>query len=98
MVAVRDGAVPAWDRDVLDAVNGLPGWLCPPIWPVQQLGVLVIGPVVALIAALTRRYRLALAALIATVAKLLREDVVKAMVSRQRPGTSIGGDIELRAM
>lgn len=96
MLAVRDGDVPGWERDAFDGLNGLPGWLYPPIWPVQQLGVLVIGPLVALVAALTRRYRLALAALIATAAKLLLEDVVKAMVSRQRPGTSIGDDIELR--
>jgi membrane-associated phospholipid phosphatase len=96
MFIVRDGTVPDWEGNVFDGVNGLPGWLYPAIWPVQQLGVIVIGPVVALIAALTRRYRLALAALIATAAKLLLEDVVKAMVSRQRPGTSIGGQIELR--
>ncbi len=57
---------------------------------------LVIGPIVALVAALTRHFRLALAALLATVAKLALEEVVKAMVSRERPGTSIGGDIEMR--
>src|ERR671910_195605 len=43
-----------------------------------------------------RRFRLALAALLATVAKLALEQVVKAMVTRERPGTSIGGDIETR--
>jgi undecaprenyl-diphosphatase len=96
MISVRDGTVPGWERDVFDAVNGLPDWLYPPAWPIQQLGVLVIGPIVALVAALTRRFRLALAALLATVAKLTLEQVVKAMVSRERPGTSIGGDIETR--
>jgi membrane-associated phospholipid phosphatase len=96
MVIVRDGTVPAWERNAFDAVNDLPGWLYPPAWPLQQLGVLVIGPIVALVAALTRHFRLALAALLATVAKLALEDVVKAIVSRERPGTSIGGDIETR--
>jgi glycosyltransferase 2 family protein len=96
MIVVRDGTVPGWERDVFDAVNGLPDWLYRPTWPLQQLGVLVIGPIVALVAALTRHFRLALAALLATVAKLALEDVVKAIVSRERPGTSIGGDIETR--
>jgi glycosyltransferase 2 family protein len=96
MIVVRDGTVPGWERDVFDAVNGLPDWLYRPTWPLQQLGVLVIGPIVALVAALTRHFRLALAALLATVAKLALEQVVKAMVTRERPGTSIGGDIETR--
>jgi len=96
MIIVRDGTVPGWERDVFDAVNGLPDWLYRPTWPLQQLGVLVIGPIVALVAALTRHFRLALAALLATVAKLALEQVVKAMVSRERPGTSIGGDVETR--
>jgi glycosyltransferase 2 family protein len=96
MVIVRDGTVPAWERNAFDAVNDLPGWLYPPAWPLQQLGVLVIGPVVALVAALTRHFRLAVAALLATLAKLALEDVVKAIVSRERPGTSIGSDIETR--
>jgi glycosyltransferase 2 family protein len=96
MIVVRNGTVPGWEHDGFDAVNDLPGWLYPLLWPVQQLGVLVIGPVVALVAALTRRYRLAVAALLATAGKLLLEDLVKATVSRERPGTSIGGDIELR--
>jgi membrane-associated phospholipid phosphatase len=96
MIVVRDGTVPGWERDVFHAVNDLPDWLYPAVWPVQQLGVLVIGPIVALVAALTRRFRLALAALLATVAKLALEQVVKSMVSRERPGTSIGSEIETR--
>jgi undecaprenyl-diphosphatase len=96
MIVVRDGNVPGWERDVFHAVNDLPDWLYPAAWPLQQLGVLVIGPIVALVAALTRHFRLALAALLATVAKLALEQVVKAMVTRERPGTSIGGDIETR--
>ena len=96
MIVVRDGNVPGWERDVFHAVNDPPDWLYPAAWPLQQLGVLVIGPIVALVAALTRRFRLALAALLATVAKLALEQVVKAMVTRERPGTSIGGDIETR--
>ena len=50
----------------------------------------------AIIAAITRRFRLALLLLVATVAKLGLERVVKAMVSRQRPATSIGPDVHRR--
>ncbi len=96
LIAVRDGAVPAWERSTFDAVNGLPGWLYPLLWPFQQLGVVIWGPVLALAAAVTRRYRLAVALVGATVAKLVLERVVKAIVTRERPGTSIGSDAELR--
>jgi len=96
IVLVRDGAVPAWERSTFEAVNGLPGWLYPVLWPFQQLGVVIWGPVLALVAVVTRRYRLAVALVGATVAKLVLERVVKAVATRERPGTSIGSDAELR--
>ena len=55
-----------------------------------------MGPAVALGAAMGRRFRLAVAALAATVGKLALERVVKLVVSRQRPATSIGPDVTLR--
>ena len=96
MIIVRNGTVPAWERSIFHAVNDLPSWLYRPLWPFQQLGALAVGPVVAVGAALWKRYRLAIALLIATIAKLVLERVVKAMASRQRPGTSIGKDVHLR--
>jgi membrane-associated phospholipid phosphatase len=96
MGVVRDGHVPDWERSVFDAVNGLPGALYPVLWPFQQIGVIVVGPILAIVAALLRRYRLALALVLATVGKLVLERVVKAAVTRERPGTSIGATAELR--
>jgi membrane-associated phospholipid phosphatase len=96
LVVVRDGTVPGWERSVFRAVNDLPEFLYRPLWPFQQLGALLIGPLVALIAVLFRRYRLAIALLIATAAKLVFERLVKVVSSRQRPGTSIGSDVHLR--
>ncbi len=90
MIAVRNGSVSGLEKAVFHAVNDLPGALYPVLWPFQQLGAILVGPIVALVAAVTRRYRLALAVLAATVAKLVTERVVKAIVSRQRPGTSVG--------
>jgi membrane-associated phospholipid phosphatase len=96
IIVVRNGEVPGAEEAVFDGVNGLPGALYPVLWPFQQLGVLIVGPIAALVAALTRRFRLALLLLAATIAKLGLERVVKAVVTRRRPGTSIGPDIELR--
>jgi membrane-associated phospholipid phosphatase len=96
MVAVRHGSVSAAERSVFHAVNDLPAALYPVLWPFQQLGVIVIGPVAAIVAALFRKFRLALVLLILTVAKLGLERVVKVFVSRERPGTSIGHDVHAR--
>ena len=96
MLAVRDSSVSDVEESVFDVVNGLPGALYPVLWPFQQLGVLVVGPIAALVAACFRRFRLALLLLVATVAKLVLERAVKAVVSRARPATSIGPDVELR--
>jgi membrane-associated phospholipid phosphatase len=96
MLAVRHGSVSELEKSTFRAVNDLPGAFYPVLWPFQQLGVLVVGPVTAIIAALFRRFRLAGALLVATAAKLGLERVVKSLVSRQRPGTSVGGDVHLR--
>ncbi|MDP8936905.1 MAG: phosphatase PAP2 family protein [Actinomycetota bacterium] len=96
MVAVRNSTVTGVEEDAFRGVNDLPGALYPVLWPFQQLGALLVGPVVAVVAAAFRRYRLAVMVLLATVAKLVLERVVKAIVTRTRPGTSIGPDVELR--
>jgi membrane-associated phospholipid phosphatase len=96
MVIVRNGTVSAPERSVFRTINDLPDWLYRPLWPFQQLGALAVGPVVAIVAAALRRFRLAIALLVATVAKLGSERLVKAIVSRQRPGTSVGQDVHLR--
>ncbi len=58
MVAVRHGSVSAPERRIFHAINDLPGALYPVLWPFQQLGVLIAGPIVALVAlvCLTRVY------------------------------------------
>ena len=96
MLIVRDGTVSGVEETVFNAVNELPGALYPVVWPFQQIGALLVGPLVALVALVLRKYRLAIAALVVTVLKLVTERAVKAVVSRQRPGTSIGPDVELR--
>src|SRR4051795_6182667 len=96
MLAVRNGSVSGFEESVFRAINDLPGVLYPVLWPFQQLGAVLVGPLVAVIALILRRYRLAIAALLVTVAKLLLERAVKVVVSRQRPATSIGLDVHRR--
>jgi undecaprenyl-diphosphatase len=96
MILVRDGDVSRFERSVFRKINDLPGALYPVLWPFQQLGSLFMGAVVAVIATLLRRYRLAIAAILVTLAKLATERSVKVIVSRSRPGTSIGPDVHMR--
>jgi undecaprenyl-diphosphatase len=88
-VVARDGTVGTTEREVFDAINGLPDGLLPVAQAAQFLGVLVIGPIVALAAALLRRWRLAIAAALITIGKLAAERTVWELVQRQRPGTSL---------
>jgi membrane-associated phospholipid phosphatase len=87
-VLARDGDVDAWERAIFHAINGLPPWLEPPMQAVQMLGVLLIGPAVAIVALAFAKPRLAVAALAATLLKLGSERVVKLAVERQRPAVS----------
>lgn len=86
--AAADGGVDGWERAVFQAINGLPSWLEPPMQAVQLLGVLAVGPAVAVVALAFSRPRLAMLALLATVLKLGTERAVKSVVERQRPATS----------
>ena len=94
-VIASSGKVGWFEADVFHLVNDLPGALYYPLWPFMQLGNLVIGPVVAIVAAVLRRWRLALAAVAVTVSKLLLERVVKDLVVRRRPA-SVLTDVNLR--
>jgi glycosyltransferase 2 family protein len=96
LLLVRDGEVPGWERSTFLTVNGLPSFLYVPTWPLQQLGVLVVGPILALVALVLRRWRLAGAVVAATVAKLVVERLVKAVATRERPGVSIGDEAHFR--
>jgi undecaprenyl-diphosphatase len=88
-IAVRDGTAGPIELRVFRAVNGLPDGLSPPMQAAQLLGVLAVGPLVALVALALRRWRLAAAAALATLGKLAAERVVWELVERSRPGSSI---------
>jgi hypothetical protein len=88
-VVVADGRVGSAERAVFHAVNGLPGWLYRPMLVAQYLGVLAMPLVVAVGALSFRRWRLAAALVLVVPLKLAAEKVVKQLVQRERPGTTV---------
>lgn len=101
LVAAIAGAsrpqIPAAEVRAFRAINGLPGWLFWVFWAPMQLGNLVVGCLVGLLVAwAVGSWRVALAVVIATGAKLVVERVVRRRMAsflevRQRPGTSQPG-------
>jgi membrane-associated phospholipid phosphatase len=89
MLFARNGTVGSVEARVFHAINGLPDALSPVMTKVQLLGIIAVGPVVAIVALIFRRWRLAIAAVIITAAKLLSEREVWKIVQRDRPGITI---------
>ncbi len=93
-LAARGGQVSRPERAVFRAVNELPDRLQRPMWLAQLAGVLAAPLVVAGVALLRRRWRLALALGLLPPAKLIAERMVlKQLVERQRPGRTEPGAI-----
>lgn len=84
------GQVGPTERAAFHALNDLPGALTPALWVAQLSGVIVVPLLLAVAALCLRRGWLALAlALVAPLKLLIEHAVVKELVQRQRPGTSI---------
>ena len=88
-VVASDGQVGPVERALFRAVNGLPDWLYRPMLAFQYLGVLAMPLVVAVGALALRRWRLAAALVLVVPFKLALERVVKLLVQRERPGTTV---------
>jgi membrane-associated phospholipid phosphatase len=96
-VIAADGRVGPIERAAFHAVNGLPEGLYQPMLAFQYLGVLGVPLVVAVAALALRRWRLAAALVLVVPLKLALERVVKLLVQRERPGTTVG-DAVLRGV
>jgi undecaprenyl-diphosphatase len=84
------GTVGRLEADVFHAVNDLPDALRPLMWVFQLAGLVLLPVVVALVAALARRWWLALCLVLLVPLKLLVEKgVIKQLVDRQRPGVTV---------
>ncbi|MGY1802363.1 phosphatase PAP2 family protein [Blastococcus sp. SYSU D00922] len=92
--AVAGGTVGDVERRVFELLNGWPDALRWPLWGFQTLGVLAMPLVVAVVALVFRRWRLALAlALLVPLKLVVEREVLKQLVHRERPGTTIPGAV-----
>ena len=96
-VIAADGRVGPIERAAFHAVNGLPDWLYGSMLAFQYLGVLAMPLVVAVGALAYRRWRLAAALVLVVPCKLGLERLVKLLVQRERPGTTVP-DVVLRGV
>ena len=98
VVIARDGRVGDVEQKVFRAINGLPDWLRPVMTAMQYFGLLLLPVVVAIVAAIYRRWRLAIALVLVVPLKLFVEkQVLKQLVDRQRPGVT-EPDVTLRGV
>ena len=77
--------VPAAEAAVFRAVNGVDVLPFVLVWPVMQLGNVLVVPASALVAAALHRWRLAVGLLLAGVGTYLAAKLVKDLVVRGRP-------------
>jgi len=84
LIAQR-GELPVLERDLFRIVNDLPELVFPVVWAVMQLGNVVAVPLVAAVAALTRRFRMARDILVSGLLAYVAADFVKSVVGRERP-------------
>ena len=90
LIAVRDGTVGNAERSVFRAINDLPDSLKAPMWVFQLLGLLATPVLLGILALRLRRRRLGIGLLATIPLKFLFErGVIKALVERQRPGTTV---------
>lgn len=83
-----------WEAVIFQAINGLPGWLRPGLWLLNQYGTAVTIPVATGVALIFRRWRMAAALAISGVAVYWLAKVIKGYVERGRPAALVGGVVE----
>jgi undecaprenyl-diphosphatase len=83
------------ERGVFRLVNDHTVLPFTPVWALMQLGNILVVPVAALIAAATRRWRLAIGILVGGLATYYLAKVVKSLVTRGRPADLVD-DVSIR--
>jgi undecaprenyl-diphosphatase len=92
---VHPDRVPDLEEDFFHAVNSTLTVPYVLVWPVMQLGNLLVIPVAAALAAAARKFRLAVSLLAGGLAAWLLAKLVKEFITRPRPG-SLLPDVDLR--
>lgn len=93
-----DGEVLGWEASVLRFFNDWPDWLEPPLWVLQQFG-LLFTPLTAglVIVWYTRRWQhFAAFAAVAPLKLGIEKLLIKQHVERERPFVSVGPEIQVR--
>jgi membrane-associated phospholipid phosphatase len=85
VVVTSDRNVPAWEEGLFSAVNERSGLPFAVVWPLMQLGNVLVVVGGALAAAITRRFRLAAGLLAGGLLAYWLAKIVKAVVDRPRP-------------
>jgi undecaprenyl-diphosphatase len=83
--------ITSFETSLFHLINGLPGWLYRFLWLIMQLGTFGAIFVMAGIALITRRLRLALALVLAGVAAYYSAIGLKDLVERHRPAALLSG-------
>ena len=97
-IVVSNGTVGRFEEDVFHAINDLPDFLEAPMWVFQLVGLLAAPLLFALFALALGRRWLGGALMAAVPLKLLLErGVVKVLVERERPGSTIS-DVTIRGV
>ncbi|SOC46205.1 undecaprenyl-diphosphatase [Blastococcus aggregatus] len=85
-LVARRGQLSIFETDVFRLINDLPALIYVPVWTVMQLGNGMAVFVLAGVAALARRFRMARDLLLAAGLASLATTLAKAWVGRERPG------------
>lgn len=86
LLIAQRGQLSVFERDVFQIINDLPPLFFPVVWAVMQLGNVVAVPILAAVAALARRFRMARDLLVSGLLAYLAADLIKSLVRRERPG------------
>lgn len=93
-----NGNVPGWERQILEFFNAWPDALQPLFWVLQQPGVL-LAPIVAglIVVSFTKRWQhFAAFAAILPLKLAIEKGLIKQLVERERPFTSVGPSVNVR--
>jgi undecaprenyl-diphosphatase len=99
IAGARRPEIPALEQRVFRAINGWPDWLYPVLWLPMQLGNLVVGTVVGIVAvAAFADWWAIIWVLVAMILKLvterfIRRELADSVAARRRPGTSEPGAV-----
>ncbi|MGI9594613.1 MAG: phosphatase PAP2 family protein [Acidimicrobiales bacterium] len=96
--AAADGEVAEWEAETLRFFNDWPNWLEPPMWVLQQVGV-IMAPVIGglVIVWYTRNWLHLVPFVLVLPLKLgIEKSIIKQLVERERPYVSIGPEINVR--